>query len=124
MAMQVFACDECRFQIFDTGDDFDGFAERIDEHEELHRRQLAEITTADAQHALFFVAGDYQLGLQSGSFTTNLMRAIMHADPLNRALVAQPFPSLVRAVTMAAGTVETLEALRTLVKDRIATVAS
>lgn len=82
------------------------------------------IGTQDAQHALFVVAGDFGLGLQPGSFTTNLIRAIQHADPLNRARVAEAFPSLVQAVVMAGGSVEALEALRTLVKDRTMAVAS
>jgi hypothetical protein len=78
-----------------------------------------EIATKDAQHALYVVAGDYGLGLEPGSFTTHLIRAVQHADALNKARLGHAFPSLVQAVRMASGSVEALEALRTLVKDRV-----
>jgi hypothetical protein len=82
-----------------------------------------DIATKDAQHALYVVAGDYGLGLQPGSFTTHLIQAIQHADAFNRALVGQAFPSLVQAVRMASGSVEALEALRSIVKDRTESVS-
>jgi hypothetical protein len=116
--MATFECHEHRVYMVAPAGDLEGFDARVEEHEELHRQELAEITTQNAQHALWVAGGDWNLGLEPGSFTTHLIRAIMHADLLNRALVAQAFPGLVRAVVWSLGTTEQIETLRTLVKDR------
>lgn len=57
--------------------------------------------------------GDYELGVQPGSFTGHLMRAIGAADAVNRGLLQAGFPNYVEGLRLAnvAGGYEHLRAL-------------
>ncbi len=70
---------------------------------------------SNARHVLWFF-GDLVLGLQPGSFTTHLLRAISAADAWNRMRLAQGFPELVEMVVSVQETEQGLEDLRGLVK--------
>lgn len=75
------------------------------------------IATLDAQNALW-MAGEFNLGVMPAPRRAKLIRGIRRARGVEAEAVALRYPSLARAVRMADGSTESIEALRTIVKDR------
>ncbi|QJU52963.1 hypothetical protein SCB71_06495 [Herbiconiux sp. KACC 21604] len=76
------------------------------------------ISTEDAQHVLFIV-GDFGLGVEPPRLRVRLINGIRRALSGDEAKsVASRHPGIVRALQMTR-TNESLERLRTLVKDRL-----
>lgn len=79
-----------------------------------------KIATLDAQNALWMV-GDYNLGVMPSAGRLKMLRGWRRANLGDRDVIASRHPGLFRAVLMTEGP-DGLEALRTLVKDRLEAV--
>lgn len=65
----------------------------------MHAWLVDEVDSDEAAAVLWHFGG--QGGRQPGQFVALLLRAMSHADPVNRALLAQGFPGLSRAFELA-----------------------
>lgn len=86
---------------------------------EVHVPDRDEIYTA-AQHVLFVMDDDREVGMEPGSFMTLLIRAAAHADPVNISKMSLGFPAIATAVNIyknVPGGVDMLRRLATKAPD-------
>lgn len=92
--------------IYGSLDDLKDLAARIDALVLAQQGGDRVVMQREIQHVLWVAGGMYgtgktperQAGIEPGSFTASLIRAIFAADPNNRARLAQGFPGYVWAV--------------------------
>ena len=67
-----------------------------------------------ASHVLGVLAGDINIGIRPGGFTTALIEAATHADPINLSKLGQGFPEIAHCVRVYKKHIDGVNVLRRL----------